>query len=120
MSSLRRSARPLPLAKVNYPVASSNTIMSQRFISILLTTAAVCYAITDRNEYIGASELARKGLTEDKLLTSIVRARNSSKVPYLKSNGSEGFDSTLDKQPRTSIRHSESDSRDKWNILRNS
>ncbi|XP_076679535.1 uncharacterized protein LOC143374869 [Andrena cerasifolii] len=86
--------------------------MSQRFISILLTTAAVCYGITERNEYIGTSELAKKGLAEDKLLTSIVRARNSSKVPYLRSNGSEGFDSTLDKQPRTSIRHSESDSRD--------
>ncbi|XP_076241336.1 uncharacterized protein LOC143183600 [Calliopsis andreniformis] len=85
--------------------------MSQRLIYILSTTIALCYALTERTNFVTTSEHAKKDLTEDKLLINIVRARNSSKIPYPKTNDSEEEDKSLDKQPRTAIHRLESDSR---------
>lgn len=93
--------------------------MLQRFICILSATIALCYALTERTDFVTTSELA-KDYTEDKLLTSIIRARNSSKIPYLKGNNSEEHEKSSEKQPRTAIHRVESDSRDKWNIIQNS
>lgn len=88
--------------------------MSQRFICALLTTSVVCCALAENNEFAAASEFVKKQLTKDKLLTDVVRAKNSSKTPYLYSvvsDNGQHEQKNLDKYQRL-----KSDSRDKWNI----
>ncbi|XP_076634574.1 uncharacterized protein LOC143348350 [Colletes latitarsis] len=86
--------------------------MSQRSICILLTTVAVCYALTTKSEFITAPEFPKNEPNGDKLLSSVVRSRNSSRVPYLKSNDSDAYDRNSDKLPRATIHRQESETRD--------
>ncbi|XP_053975377.1 translation initiation factor IF-2-like [Hylaeus volcanicus] len=85
--------------------------MSQRFVCIFLTTVAVSYAVTTKSEFVTSPELDKKEPGEDKLLASIVRGRNSTKLLHVKSNDSDLYDRGTDKQPRTAIHRSESDTR---------
>ncbi|XP_068980917.1 uncharacterized protein [Bombus flavifrons] len=92
--------------------------MSQRFICALLTTSVVCCALADNNEFAAASEFVKKQLTKDKLLTDVVRAKNSSKTPYLYSvvsDNAQHEQKNLDKYSRTIINQRlKSDSRDNF------
>ncbi|XP_043597620.1 uncharacterized protein LOC122574280 isoform X2 [Bombus pyrosoma] len=89
--------------------------MSQRFICALLTTSVVCCALAENNEFAAASEFVKKQLTKDKLLTDVVRAKNSSKTPYLYSvvsDNAQHGQKNFDKHSRTIINQRlESDSR---------
>lgn len=92
--------------------------MSQRLICALLTTSFLCCALADNNEFAAAPEFVKKQLTKDKLLTDVVRAKNSSKTPYLYSvvsDNAQHEQKNLDKYSRTIINQRlKSDSRDKW------
>lgn len=91
--------------------------MSQRLICALLTTSFLCCALADNNEFAAAPEFVKKQLTKDKLLTDVVRAKNSSKTPYLYSvvsDNAQHEQKNLDKYSRTIINQRlKSDSRDK-------
>ncbi|CAL7950770.1 unnamed protein product [Xylocopa violacea] len=83
--------------------------MSSRFISALLTTTVVCCALAEYNEFTATSASIKKRPDEDKLFANIVRGENSSKTSHPKNNDyAEGYEKSLDKQPRISYHRLES------------
>lgn len=89
--------------------------MSQ-FICALLTYSVICCSLAKSNEFVTTSEFVKKQ-SENKLLTNIVRNKNSSKS-YLNNvvSGNEKFD-RLDKQSRASDQRLKSVSKDKSSIF---
>ncbi|XP_076388432.1 uncharacterized protein LOC100883921 isoform X2 [Megachile rotundata] len=83
--------------------------MSYRFICIPLITTLVCCIFSEK---AATTELVNKQFIDGNQLASIVRAKNSSKISYIKSNDSVTNEKNLDKQPRTVNHRPESESRD--------